>query len=93
MSAYSCRVPNMHGCLLSGLVVVIELGAYIHGVLTFNGCLFSRFYGMCTYVYIRAYAYSRKIYALHASSYAFTYAHIHTTVRAYTKLYLCVVLR
>ena len=28
------------------VVVVIELGAYIHGVLTFNGCLLSRFYGI-----------------------------------------------
>ena len=35
------------------MVVVIELGAYIHdGVLTFNGCLLSRFYGMCSiYLY------------------------------------------
>ena len=32
----------LYGCLLSGLVV-IELGAYTHGVLTFNGCLLSRF--------------------------------------------------
>ena len=35
-----------YGCLLSEVVVVIELGAYIHGVLTFNGCLLSRFYGI-----------------------------------------------
>ena len=45
---YSCRVPihvGSYGCLLSDVVVVIELGAYIHGVLTFNGCLLSRFYG------------------------------------------------
>ena len=27
-------------------VVVIQLGAYIHRVLTFYGCLLSRFYGM-----------------------------------------------
>ena len=26
--------------------VVIQLGAYIHRVLTFYGCLLSRFYGM-----------------------------------------------
>ena len=54
MGAYSCRVPIhvgclfSYGCLLSDVVVVIELGAYIHGVLTFNGCLLSRFYGMYT---------------------------------------------
>ena len=53
MGAYSCRVPIhvgclfSYGCLLSDVVVVIELGAYIHGVLTFNGCLLSRFYGNC----------------------------------------------
>ena len=27
----------------SDVVVVIKIGAYIHGVLTFNGCLLSRF--------------------------------------------------
>ena len=34
------------GAYYRDVVVVIELGAYIHGVLTFNGCLLSRFYGM-----------------------------------------------
>ena len=29
------------------MVVVIQLGAYIHRVLTFCGCLLSRFYGIC----------------------------------------------
>ena len=38
MSAYSCRMP---------ILVCLLLGAYIHGVLTFNGCLLSRFYGIC----------------------------------------------
>ena len=40
MGAYS-RI----GAYYREVVVVIELGAYIHGVLTFNGCLLSRFYG------------------------------------------------
>ena len=31
-------------------VVVIEMGAYIHGVLTFDGCLLSRFYGILLYM-------------------------------------------
>ena len=35
-----------YGCILSDVVVVIELGAYIHGVLTFNGCLLSQFITM-----------------------------------------------
>ena len=30
------------GAYYRDVVVVIELGAYIHGVLTFNGCLLSR---------------------------------------------------
>ena len=34
------------GAYYRDVVVVIELGAYIHGVLTFNGCLLSRFYGI-----------------------------------------------
>ena len=34
------------GAYYRDVVVVIELGAYIQGVLTFNGCLLSRFYGM-----------------------------------------------
>ena len=34
MGAYKCDV-----------VVVIKMGAYIHGVLIFCGCLLSRFYG------------------------------------------------
>ena len=47
MGAYSCRVPILIWVLTIGeVVVVIELGAYIHGVLTFNGCLLSRFYGI-----------------------------------------------
>ena len=40
MSAYS----YIGAYIYSGLVVVIELGAYIHGVHAFNGCLLSRFY-------------------------------------------------
>ena len=40
MGAYSCSA------YYRDVVVVIELGAYIHGVLTFNGCLLSRFYGI-----------------------------------------------
>ena len=35
------------GAYYRDVVVVIELGAYIHGVLTSNGCLLSRFYGTC----------------------------------------------
>ena len=38
----------LYGCLLAGLVVVIELGAYIHGVLTLNGCLLSEYSYMAT---------------------------------------------
>ena len=34
------------GAYYQDVVVVIELGAYIHGVLTFDGCLLSRFYGI-----------------------------------------------
>ena len=34
------------GAYYRDVVVVIELGAYIHGVLTFSGCLLSRFYGI-----------------------------------------------
>ena len=34
------------GAYYRDMVVIIELGAYIHGVLTFNGCLLSRFYGI-----------------------------------------------
>ena len=36
------------GAYYRDVVVVIELGAYIHGVLAFNGCLLSRFYGTST---------------------------------------------
>ena len=36
------------GAYYRDMVVVIELGAYIHGVLTFNGCLLPRFYGIYT---------------------------------------------
>ena len=35
------------GAYYRDVVVVIELGAYIHVVLTFNGCLLSRFYCRC----------------------------------------------
>ena len=35
------------------MVVVIELGAYIHGVLTFNGCLLSRFYSIFMWYSLR----------------------------------------
>ena len=34
------------GAYKQDAVVVIQLGAYIHRVLTFYGCLLSRFYGM-----------------------------------------------
>ena len=30
------------------VVAVVKMGAYIHGVLIFYGCLLSRFYGMST---------------------------------------------
>ena len=47
MSANSCKVPILVvTAYFRDVVVVIELGAYIHGVLTFNGCLFSQFYGI-----------------------------------------------
>ena len=36
MAAYKCDV-----------VVVLKMGAYIHGVLILCGCLLSRFYGNC----------------------------------------------
>ena len=39
--AYFCM-----GAYKRDLVVVIEMGAYIHGVLTLCGCLLSQFYGM-----------------------------------------------
>ena len=34
------------GAYYRDVVVVIELGTYIHGVLTFNGCLLSQFRGI-----------------------------------------------
>ena len=34
------------GAYKRNVVVVIKMGAYIHGVLIFCGCLLSRFYGM-----------------------------------------------
>ena len=42
----------LYGCLLSGAyaVAVIELGAYIHRVLTFNGCSLS-------YMHVHSYSY------------------------------------
>ena len=45
------RVPFHVGCLFRAYkrdeVVVIKMGAYIHGVLILCGCLLSRFYGNC----------------------------------------------
>ena len=35
------------GAYKRDVVVVIKMGAYIHGVLILCGCLLSRFYGMC----------------------------------------------
>ena len=34
------------GAYKRDVVVVIKMGAYIHGVLIFYGCLLSRFYGI-----------------------------------------------
>ena len=34
------------GAYKDNVVVVIKMGAYIHGVLTLCGCLLSRFYGI-----------------------------------------------
>ena len=41
MGAYFCMGAYKHD-----VVVVIKMGAYIHGVLILCGCLLSRFYGM-----------------------------------------------
>ena len=43
MGAYFCMGAYKHD-----VVVVIKMGAYIHGVLILCGCLLSRFYGICT---------------------------------------------
>ena len=36
------------GAYKSDVVVVIKMGAYIHGVLILCGCLLSRFYSRCS---------------------------------------------
>ena len=41
MGAYFCM-----GAYKRNVVVVIKMGAYIHGVLILCGCLLSRFYGI-----------------------------------------------
>ena len=41
MGAYFCM-----GAYKQDVVVVIKMGAYIHGVLILCGCLLSRFYGI-----------------------------------------------
>ena len=43
--AYFCM-----GAYKRDVVVVIKIGAYIHGVLILCGCLLSRFYGMHVYL-------------------------------------------
>ena len=42
MGAYFCMDAYKRD-----VVVVIKMGAYIHGVLILCGCLLSRFYGTC----------------------------------------------
>ena len=45
--AFSCGVLIFIWVLINTyVVVVIKMGAYIHGVLIFYGCLLSRFYGI-----------------------------------------------
>ena len=47
MGAFSCGVPIFVWVLINAdVVVVIKMGAYIHGVLILCGCLLSRFYGI-----------------------------------------------
>ena len=47
MGAYFCM-----GAYKRDVVVVIRMGAYIHGVLILCGCLLSRFYGMSFVYYV-----------------------------------------
>ena len=51
MGAFSCGVPIFcMGAYKHDVVVVIKMGAYIHGVLILCGCLLSRFYGIHTVI-------------------------------------------